>query len=494
MNWNLFLKPIYTVLFIIGLHLQSCSPAQPQSETKKNQINQHVKTYHDYHQFNGAILVAFEGRVIYKKGFGKASFEWDIPNRPDTKFQIASVSKQFTSMLIMQLVAEGKLDLRTPIGNYLNDYPKPQGDLITIQHLLNHTSGIPNHTSFPSYRTDMLKFIRPEGLIQTFSDSTLLFTPGSQFNYSNSGYALLGFLLEKIEGKPYGKILNEKIFSPLGMKNSGYEPTQRLVKNKASGYSPLGLSYLKANYIDYSEAYSSGGIHSTVEDLFIWDQSLYSEKLLPKSFLDSLFSPKVQLGNSHYANGWDIGEIQIGNTSSTLKSISHDGVINGYTALITRIPSEKTSIIILNNTGGAPLHHMTKGILGILHGSSFDKPVQSVAISVGQEIEKNGIEKGVENYKAIKDQGGFYLSENEMNLMGYDFLERGNLDAAKEIFRLNVEAFPDSFRVYDSYGEILMELGEIDLSIMNYQKSLELNPTNGNAKRFLKLLESKTYN
>jgi CubicO group peptidase (beta-lactamase class C family) len=168
MNWNLFLKPIYTVLFIIGLHLQSCSPAQPQSETKKNQINQHVKTYHDYHQFNGAILVAFEGRVIYKKGFGKASFEWDIPNRPDTKFQIASVSKQFTSMLIMQLVAEGKLDLRTPIGNYLTDYPKPQGDLITIQHLLNHTSGIPNHTSFPSYRTDMMKFIRPESLIQTF--------------------------------------------------------------------------------------------------------------------------------------------------------------------------------------------------------------------------------------------------------------------------------------------------------------------------------------
>lgn len=493
MNWNQCYKLTCLVIFsLFSFTLPSCLQSSVTQNPQADQIHQFVKTYNDYLQFNGTILVASEGEIIYKNGFGKANFEWEIPNQTNTKFQIASVTKQFTSMLIMQLVAQGKLDQHIPISNYLPDYPTPQGNLITIHHLLNHTSGIPNHTSFPSYRTQMMKFIKPQDLVNTYSDSTLLFPPGEKFDYSNSGYALLGYLIEKIEKKPYEKVLEEKIFNPLGMNNSGYQPSQRLIKNKASGYSTIGLSYLKANYMDISEAYSSGGIYSTVEDLFLWDQALYSEKLLPKLWLDSLFSPQVPLGNIHYANGWDIGEFQIGNTSSTLKSISHDGVINGFTALISRIPSKKVSIIILNNTGGAPLHHMTKGILGILNGATFDMPVRSVATTIGLEIEKTGLENGIKRFDEIKNQGGFYLNENEMNLLGYDFLERENLDAAKEIFRLNMEAFPNSFRVYDSYGEILMELGEIDLSIMNYQKSLDLNPSNGNAKRYLKLLESET--
>ncbi|MGK0388068.1 MAG: CubicO group peptidase (beta-lactamase class C family), partial [Maribacter sp.] len=257
-------------------------------QTNVDKIDKLISTYADYGQFNGSVLVAEKGKVIYKKGFGLANMEWNIPNQVDTKHRLASVSKQFTAMLTMQLVAENKLELNEPISTYLPDYPKENGDIITLHHLLTHTSGIPNYTSFSGYREMMRDFISPEGIVKIFADSTLKFTPGERFSYSNSGYALLGVIIEKTTGKSFEEVLKEKILQPLKMNNTGYDNHRTVLKNRAAGYNKSGRNFTNASHIDMSVGYTAGGIYSTVEDMYLWDQALYTEKLLPKKYLDMM--------------------------------------------------------------------------------------------------------------------------------------------------------------------------------------------------------------
>lgn len=262
-------------------------------QSKIDKLDDLISKFVEYEQFNGSVLVAEKGEIIYKKGFGLANIEWEIPNQADTKYRLASITKQFTAMLIVQLVAENKLALNVPISTYLPDYPKKNGDIITIHHLLTHSSGTPNYTSFPDYRDRMSHSTNPEEIVQFFSDSTLLFTPGEKFDYSNSGYVLLGVIIEKVTGQSYEIVLQEKIFTPLGMNNSGYDHHSAILKNRAAGYYKNGKSYINASYIDLTVAFSAGCIYSTVEDLFLWDQALYTEKLLPKQYLDLLFDTGI---------------------------------------------------------------------------------------------------------------------------------------------------------------------------------------------------------
>ena len=479
----------YLIFLLLLAIMSSC--AQLKNETTNEtsnaeKIDKLISTYADYEQFNGAVLVANEGEIIYKKAFGLANMEWNIPNNINTKFRLASVSKQFTAMLIMQLVAENKLELHKPIATYLPNYPKPQAEQITLHHLLTHSSGIPNYTSFPSYRNSMRNPTNPEALVKRFADSTLKFTPGERFNYSNSGYVLLGYIIEKVTKKSFKKLLQERIFEPANMTNSGYEKGQAIIKDRANGYDRAGSKYVNANPIDLSVSYSAGGIYSTVEDLLFWDKVLYSEKLLPKKYLDTMFFPHQPIGKNHYAYGWSVGEMPIGNTQETVSVIDHDGIINGFSSLIVRIPSSKSTIIILNNTGRAPINHMTRGITGILFDKPYNMPVQSIATVLGKKLKDESLKEVLKFYESIKDSPNYYKNENSINLLGYEFLEDGKTEIALAIFKLNMEAFPNSFNVYDSYAEALLKSGEIEEAIVNYKKSLALNPKNNNAKKMLK--------
>ena len=455
---------------------------------KANKIHELVATYAEYEQFSGAVLVAEKGEVMYKHAFGWANREWDLPNQPHTKFRLASVSKQFTAMLIMQLVAENKLALEVPISTYLPTYPKAHGDLVHIHHLLTHTSGIPNYTSFPGYRDMMRNPMKPGEIVRVFADSSLQFTPGERFQYSNSGYVLLGVIIEKITGKSYEQVLQEKILTPLNMKHTGHDHHETILKNRAQGYYRQGGRYVHANYIDMSVAYTAGGLYSTVEDLYRWDQALYTEKLLPKVYRDQVFGKHIDAWGRYYGYGWNIGEMRMGNTKDFVQTIDHDGVINGFSSLILRIPSDRFSIILLNNTGGAALYEMAQSIGGILYDKSYDFPKKSVALALSEVIKKEGIAAGLSFYEEVKDAPTYMLDENEMNLTGYDFLQAGNPEKALAVFKLTVEAFPHSFNAYDSYGEAWMVLGDTTQAINNYQQSLALNPKNENGIEMLKKL------
>lgn len=207
------------------------------AQTKVQKIEALLGQYHEYGQFNGVALVAENGKVIFKKGFGMANMEWDIPNMPDTKFRVGSITKQFTAMLVMQLVEQGKLKLDSKISDYLPDYPKSTGDRVTIHHLLTHVSGIPSYTGFPNFFRDLSRDpYTPEAFVKTFADSALQFEPGAKFLYNNSGYFLLGAIIEKVAGKPYEQALAENILTPLNMKNTGYDHHGTILKKRAVGY------------------------------------------------------------------------------------------------------------------------------------------------------------------------------------------------------------------------------------------------------------------
>lgn len=463
------------------------------AQTKTTQLDELLNKYTEYGQFNGSVLVADQGKVIYKKGFGLANREWDISNAPDTKHRLGSITKQFTAMLIMQLVAEGKLDLQATISKYLPDYSKVNGEKITIHQLLNHTSGTPNYTSFPNFFKELSRNpYTPTEMVRMYADSILDFTPGKRFSYSNSGYITLGAIIEKVTGKSYEEVLQEKIFTPLKMNNSGYDHHNTILKKRAAGYEMKGSKPENAPYIDMSTPYAAGSMYSTVEDLFIWDQALYTEKLLPKKYRDMMYEKYVPAFGQYYGYGWSVGYFPVGNTKDSTEIIGHGGGINGFNTLITRMPKKKSTIILLNNTGRAPLEDITIAIHGILHGATYDLPKQSLANLVYKEIIDKDLKAGLAFYEKNKDSKEYSKSESEMNTMGYTLLQAGKKKEAEAIFKLNMEAFPKSANVYDSYAEALMEQGKNELAIANYKKSIELNPGNQNGIDMLKKLGVET--
>ena len=482
-----YLSLTICLLFYVICFSPSCIG---QSNSQVDALSQLIDTYAEYGEFNGAVLVAEEDEILYKKGFGFANMEWDIKNQPDTKFRIGSITKQFTAMLIVQLCAENKLDIHAPISTYLPKYPKENGDRITIHHLLTHTSGIPD-----SYETPNEKEIRPdnqspEKLVSQFWALPLEFTPGEKFSYCNAGYTLLGYMIEKISNQSYEQVLQDKILTPLKMKNTGFDKHRPILKNRASGYFKSWGEFYNANYIDMSVAYAAGALYSTVEDLFLWDQALYSDQLLSQNYMDLLFTQHIPDPDyqGYYGYGWSIQDKPLGNSGDQVQTIGHDGVIDGFCAVFTRIPSSKSSIILLSNVRRAPLNAMTKGIMGILYDKPYDMPKKSLAYSMLEVIDQKGIAEGLQYFKKNEGSDNYYLSEEEINVVSYKLLQSDRAKAAADVLKQGIEAFPNAFNLYDSYGEVLRTLGNIAGAIENYQISVQLNPANENGIKMLKEL------
>lgn len=478
---------LIAVCFIV--HLFTFTVA---AQDKAAQIEQLISKYNEYGQFNGSALVAENGKVIFKKGYGQANIEWDIPNKPDTKFRLGSISKQFTALLIVKLAEEGKIKLDVPITTYLPNYPKATGDKITVHNLLTHTSGIPNYTSFPNFGKDLSRNpFSPEEFVKKFENLPLEFTPGEKFSYSNSGYFLLGYIIEKVSGKSYEQFLQETILKPLKMTNTGYDHSDIILKNRAAGYEKQGKKMVNASYIDMSLPYAAGSLYSTVEDLYLWDQALYSTKLLSATSMELLFKIQFSEGNQAYGYGWFINEITNPTTKEKIKVVEHGGGINGFNTNISRIPTDKILIVLLNNTGRTVLGEMNEAIRNILYNQPFEQPKRSIAFELLDVLSEKGPEAGIETYKKLKSDPTYGFKEGDINNAGYQLLQTGKKKEAIEIFKINVEAFPKSGNAYDSLGEAYLKDGNTKLAIVNYKKSIELDPANENGKKILEEISKK---
>jgi D-alanyl-D-alanine carboxypeptidase len=337
------------------------APALPSDATIVQRVDAYMQTEIRVNGFSGTILLARKGAPIVAKGYGPANAEWDIPNTPRTRFRLGSITKQFTSMVVMQLQQQGKLKVQDPICQYLTPCPdawKP----ITIHHLLTHTSGIPSYTSSPSYMATMMVPKTVDQMVAGFRDLPLEFEPGSQFKYNNSGYFLLGVLLEGVTGHPYERVLRDQIFTPLGMRDSGYDSPTRILPMRASGYSRQGSELTNAPYLDMVQPFAAGALYSTVEDLLTWDQALYTEQLLPNAARSAMFTPF----KNDYAYGWQVPTPSP--QTFGRRQVAHGGGINGFSTMIIRLPEENITSIVLSNVQQASTGRIARDLLAILFG------------------------------------------------------------------------------------------------------------------------------
>ena len=456
--------------------------------TKAEKIDALLSKAYEVRQFNGSALVADASGVVFKKGYGYANFEWQIPNAPDVRFRLASITKQFTSMVVMQLVAEGKLKLDGKLTDYLPDYRKDTGDRITIAQLLNHTSGIPSYTSQPTFFAESSRDpYTPVEFVKKFASGDLEFEPGSKFTYNNSAYFLLGVIIEKVTGKPYADAVQERIFTPLGMKSSGYDLAAPVLPKRASGYEPRGGDVVNAPYLDMTVPYAAGSLYSTVEDLYLWDRALYTDRLLRDDLKKHLFTPTLQ----DYGFGWVIKKVRLDDGKSELGTISHAGGINGFSTRIFRVPETKELVVLLDNTSrGDKLNALSSSIFSILHDIEPKQPRRSAVDELRKETNGAAI---VARYRELRKTkpDEYEYQESDLNTLGYSMLTQSRVDDAIEIFKLNVEMYPQSGNPYDSLGEAYAVKGDKELALRNYRKSVELDPENKNAIDAIARLEKK---
>lgn len=353
---------LYITLAGMFFCLLCCQTVSQAENNIADQADAYMKAHLKLQQFNGSILIAEEGEILISRGYGMANFEHNIPCTADTKFRLGSITKQFTATAILQLQEKGKLRVNDPVSKYLPDYPT--ADSFTIHHLLTHTSGVPSFTNFPDYRKIMVRPMSQKEIIALFKDKPLEFEPGSKFQYSNSGYFLLGHLVEIISGQDYDEYLQEHIFLPLDMLDSGYDHNNLIIKRRAAGYRLERGELFNADYIHMNIPHGAGALYSTVEDLYKWDQALYKEKILSRATLNKMFTPAL----NGYGYGWGIGSI------FEHKRISHSGGINGFVTNITRFPEDNACIIVLSNLTASNLRRITRDLTAILLGEAYELP------------------------------------------------------------------------------------------------------------------------
>ena len=308
-------------------------------------MEQIVDSFVSAKQFMGDVLVAEDGRVVLDKSYGFANEEWQVPNTAESKFRLGSITKQFTAASILLLEEQGQLSTVDPVKKYVPDAPAAW-DKITIYNLLTHTSGIPSFTGFPDYHANEVRPYTPDQLVAWFKDKPLDFPPGSDWRYSNSGYVLLGYLIEKISGKSYAEFVQGNLFDPLGMHDTGYDSFTRIIPHRATGYmnGPTGLQ--NAPYIDMSIPLSAGALYSTTHDLLKWEQALFGGKVLNAAELKKMTTPFKK----DYACGLAIVKDPGGHAE-----ITHGGGIEGFNTSLAYYPDNKLTVVALSNlNGGAP--------------------------------------------------------------------------------------------------------------------------------------------
>lgn len=366
------LKTAFCSLFF-SLSLAELAAAQ-NSAARMDEV---VRSYVDAKQFMGSVLVARGEKVLFSKAYGSANLEWNIPNTTTTKFRIGSMTKQFTAAAVLLLEERGKLKVDDPVKRYYPDAPAAW-DKITLYHLLTHTSGIPNHTTFPEFESLSTSRITPDQLVKTFRDRPLEFVPGSEMRYSNSGYVLLGAIIEKVGGTSYEKFVNENVFMPLGMNDSGYDSTQAIILHRAAGYGPGPNGPVNARYVDMTVPYAAGALYSTTEDLLRWERSLFGGKVLSKPSLKKMTTP----GKGDYAFGLEV------NRQSGRSVIQHGGSINGFTSRLAYFPDDQVTVIALSNLRGSGADSVVEKLGALAHGETVILPSERREITVPADVLK----------------------------------------------------------------------------------------------------------
>jgi len=464
---------------MIGLLLMISCGVEYQStrDPRGNIIDSLMQYSHENGVFNGTILVAEEGKIIYQEAMGLANKDSQERLTIESQFYLASVSKQFTTMAVMILKEQGKLSYDDNLTDFFRDFAK-FADEVNIRHLMTHTSGIPDHYRLGAYKPGL----NNDDVYKLLSKvDSLDFEPGSTFLYSNGGYVLLSMIVENVSGQPYHVFMHENIFQPLELNQTLiYNQSDPEVPQRVTGYHALGA-------VDDYEIYTlgAGGMYSNIIDLHKWDQSLYANELISEHTKEEAFEP-FTLSNgelSNYGFGWGL------NRTDSTNVVSHTGGLNGFRTYLGRNIADQQTIIMLTNMGDAfERSPIVDAINDILNGQDFELPKIPIALVLGQTPYKTAQEL-INTYQSLKEENleKYDFGEGQLNYLGYYLMnEREDLETAIGIFKLNIELYPEAFNVYNSMGEAYMKNGDYDKAVASYDMSLELNPDNQNAIEMLK--------
>ncbi|MEP7266363.1 MAG: serine hydrolase [Saprospiraceae bacterium] len=457
------------------------------AQSKAKKLDEIMKAYHYYNMFDGSVLVAEHGKVIYKAAFGLANREWKIPNTIETKFMLGSVSKPLTAVLMLIQVQKGLINPDKTISNYLPEFSGRPAAKVTIRQLLNHTSGMQNYDIIKDFfpRISRQHFSREE-YVKEYMDSTLAFEPGAKYLYSSWGYFTLGYIMERVTGKSYSQLMKEDIFDKAGMTNSGSYFHTQIVSKRATGYDYSFGGYTSSDFRDQSNTMGTGDIYSTVEDLFKFHIALSSNALLNKELTDEMFTPGTR--PAQYGYGWFNKMFKYTSTDSVASNF-HLGTTEGFLSFIRRIPSTNILIVILCNSAPTDFFGITENLGKVL----YNKPVhlkQPIHKSVEKLIAEQGVIKAVEEYKRMKaDSAHYYVDWISMNFLAEQLQSLKRYEDARIIAENNVTEFPNRDLVMVTMGNIYLALDRKTDAITYFKKALAIYPGYEEAKNRLKELE-----
>lgn len=347
-----------------------------QSETAP--LDSILTKYARLNRFNGSVLIEKGGTILLDKGYGYRNVADKIVNDENSIFQLGSITKQFTTAVILKLQEEKKLNMHDKLSKYFSKFPK--ADSITIEQLMLHMSGIYSYTSDSKFMaTEVAKPANREKMMALFKDKPLDFSPGKGWNYSNSGYSMLGYIIEKVTKMPYEQVVRKYIFTPLQMTHSGFDFTHLQSPEKTTGYFKINNKNAAiAPIVDSSVSFSAGAIYSTVGDLYKWHQALEANTILNKEEQEKAYTPV----RNNYGYGWVIDSIE------GKRKVGHSGGIHGYITNFVRVPEDDICIVLLSNASDQSLDEITDKILKQLYHKPYELPKERVAITLSQDILK----------------------------------------------------------------------------------------------------------
>ena len=333
-------------LFLLLAFAAQLGAYAPAGDTKlPREIDKVLSEVYKPGEPGAAVIVRRGGKTLFRRGYGLANLELGVKVEPDMVFRLGSITKQFTAVSILMLAEEGKLSLQDEIGKYLPEFPTA-GKKVTLENLLAHTSGIKSYTDMEEWLQMWRKDMTPQEIIAMSKDKPFEFNPGERWRYDNTGYVMLGAVIEKVSGKSYEAFVRDRIFTPLGMSNSGYDHTEKIIRRRASGYQKDNNGYINAPYLSMTQPYAAGSLFSSVDDLAVWNDAIFSGKLLKKESLERAFAPfKLANGESTgYGCGWFISDLR------GHRTIEHGGGINGFTTYALALPDDNVYIAVLTNS------------------------------------------------------------------------------------------------------------------------------------------------
>jgi CubicO group peptidase (beta-lactamase class C family) len=397
--------------------------------------------YHELGQFNGTALIVEKGDELLRQSYGFADQENELANHPELSFAVGSISKSFTSNLVLQLIDEGTLDPDKTIGDYLPYYRQDTGAEITLRHLLTHTEGLPNYTNnsdfWQPYDDDTP--LSTQEFIETYCSGDLEFDPGSEYRYGNSGYSILGAIIEDVSGKSFAEFLRERITEPLGMQATGDMSAGVPDDGLAKGYEVGPNGYRLAAPI-YKPLFAAGAMYASADDLLSYAQSLDFADLLPRILEgthDGMFS-----------YGWTVGEFSAEGAADSLQIVSTNGEVNGYNALLVQTIETDQTIVLLSNAGETDLSGMAVTMLQLLNGQRPDLPSLRTRDIFYRALQEQGVQAAIEVYHSYRDDdpNDYIYFRWPLRILAQQLMNDKRFDDAIQFLELNLETHPDDTR------------------------------------------------